>query len=167
MTDDPDYLSVVRAVWREVCADPADPDGIPLNDAREAATDRLLAMVEDGDLKIPPVEALRAALAHVDNSDGALADSALRRVTAGQAAIDLGDVDPMFAVVARIAGRRKPWGDVTAADLSILDHQRYENARNAQNAYDKWRSCFTPAWTALTSFPTLRDAYDAGQFDLP
>lgn len=160
------YLDDIRRVYRSIiAAGPA--DGLTLAEVREEALIILRPMVESGEVKLPEDDLIRAAIGQVDKADGDRGDSALRRIVAGQDALDMGDLDPWLEVAARIGGRRKPWGAVTRDDLLELDQQRFQNAQAAQKAYAEWRQSFSPTLTALLDHATVADAVAAGAFDTP
>lgn len=159
-----DWLTEITRVYREVVGGDDNPDGMQRQDAFDIATDKLLGMTETGELKIPLEQAIRAALAEVDRREGQRTDTVLRRVVAGQEPLDLDD-DPFLEVVVTLGGGlRKPWRDVTQADLRAMDQLRYRNYRQAATAYDEWRTLFDPTFDVLGQFNTFGLAVAAGAF---
>lgn len=159
-----DWQHEVLAVYREVVA-AADPEtGVRRQDAYATASERLLDMEARGELKIPPHEAIRAALRQADSADGARADAVLKVALEGQDAFGL-EGDPILDVVVVLGdGLRKPWRYVTRDDLMEMDRVRYRNVKSVNNAYDDWRTRFEPTLAALVRHTTFGEAVAAGAF---
>lgn len=162
-----EWTDKVRAIWREVISE-ADPlAGTTKGEAREIASERIRALVDSGDLKIPVDTAINAAIEKADSEDGKATDRVLRAIVTGAAALDL-DGDPILDFVVKLgAGKRKPWRNVNRDDLVEIEQARYRNLRNAQNSYDAFRTDYEPAFAALSRYETCAAAVAAGVFGAP
>ena len=161
-----DWMGDVTRVYREVIGEGDLAAGTERKDAFAVAIERLLVMTDSGELKIPPHEAIAAALNKVDSNEQKLTDRVLRRVSAGQVGLSFDDDDPFLdVVVVRGAGRRKPWRHVTQKDLAEMDNLRFQNVHRQQMAYAEWRSLYEPAFAVLGKFTTFEAAVSAGAFD--
>jgi len=158
-----DWHQDVLDVYRHVVATVED-ESIQRQEAFQQAESRLLEMYDEGSLKIPANEAIRAALLEVDKRDGSRADAVLEAALSGQDSFGM-EGDPILDVVVILGeGRRKLWRHVTSDDLREMDRLRYRNLRSQQHAYETWRDSYEPTLEALSRFPTFGDAVQHGGF---
>lgn len=158
-----DYEQVVSRVWRETVA-ATSVEGIQSREAKEAAAMTLARMVEADELKIPYLDAIYAALDRAEDADGKSADRIIKHWNSGQSGFDL-EGDPGLDLVVKVGrGMRKTWRNINADDLRQMDVNRYENARNAANAYDDWRNFYNAAVAAVIEAETFGAAVDGGLF---
>jgi hypothetical protein len=159
-----DWTARTREILREVAAELSDPDeGTTLAPMREEFIGRVRALIDAGDLKIPVDTAILAAFREADEHDGKSADKTMARRLRGEDSLDMDD-DPGLAIVVTLGGgRRKPLAQINADDLREMDTLRYSNLRNAQNAYDVWRTdTYDPGLAALSSGCTWAEAEARG-----
>ena len=135
--------------------------GINRQDAFEEATALVMTEIRAGRLELDVDSAVRAALKDADHADGRSADRILKSAALGDVPLDGYDIN---VVVTLGGGLRKQWADVDANDLRDMDVLRYQNVRNAQNAYDEWRTSYDAVLPVLFEFRTFGAAFTGGGF---
>lgn len=157
------WETVVSRVYSEVVA-AADPDeGIGRTEAMAIAGERLLAMIDDGDVKPDMEDAVKRALLQADKSHGKRADRIIEDTRSGR--LTLFDAEPELNTVVILGdGRRKVWRHVNEDDLIAMDQVRYRNLVNAQDAYRRWRNAFDATRPAVRVHGTVEKAIAAGAF---
>lgn len=158
-----DFLDRVTEVYRAVVSEADPTDGTTKLEAQLEAITRLRDMVEGGDLAIPLDFALRRAVDRVDESDGKKADKVIESYVHGQPALDIED-DSLDTVVVLGYGKRKPLRHLRDEDLRDMDANRFQNLRNAQNAYAEWRDIYEPTLRAVVRYGTFGAAVCRGAF---
>lgn len=130
---------------------------------RSVAIDEAIARVQEeikaGRYKVDEAAAIRASLIRVDETEGRTADQIIRRA-AGTDDVPLEDVD-LAVIVTLGSGRRKPWGEVTAADLARMNEIRFKNYRRAKDAFDAFDEAYKRLRGPLFVHGTLGAAHAA------
>lgn len=168
MTEAPDYYYEfshrVLIEYRQVIAEMEGDEGVSRAEAKSVAAERIRALVDDDEIKIPVDAAIMGALDEADRRDNGQADKVLERIIKGEDALDF-DGDPALSVVVALgAGRRKTLRSITEDDMQAMDQNKYKNMRAAANAYDDWRNVYDRAVGPVKARGSLGAAVEAGDF---
>lgn len=158
---DPWNYEVTR-VYQDVISEADPAEGMQRQEAYNVAIERLLYMVEVGEIQIDMASAIRHQLEQVDRQQGKRADSVIKKLVTGQDAFDQED-DPFLRTVVTLgSGKRKAWRDVTSADLVDMDYERFKNVQTQMAAYSKWKENLHTLYDATSRYGTIGRAVDAG-----
>lgn len=161
MEPDPDFdfewEHAVADTYAQVVGEADENEGIGRQDAMKIAAERLLQMVEDGDLKPDIDDVIKRALSTADKEHTGRADKLIRDTAQGKYKVFEADKN-LNTVVALGKGRRKLWRYVEESDLVLMDELRYANVRNAQESYNTWRHSFETTRYALRQYRNIEAA---------
>jgi len=166
MTDhdgiDYEWEATVTRIYREVIGEADPQEGTSRQEAFAVATQRIVDMLNSGELFLDPTAAIKAALARADEAQGRAGDSIIKVLATGQESYTF-DGDPLLdTVVVLGAGRRKPWRHVTVTDLRDMNRLRYENKRQVEAAYKEWQENFDHLLPSVAQYGTVGEAAAAG-----
>lgn len=160
-----EWRDIVRREYQDAVRSLQGTSGVQRQEAFLLAQGRLAELVEVGELRIDPIEAIRHELYRADDEQGKLADGLIHTLVTGQDALDF-DRDPLADTVVVLGnGVRKTWASVDATDLHEMDALRYKNFHAAADAYDRWRRDFEALIGALIGYQTVGEAMAGGAFD--
>ncbi len=134
-------------------------EGVDRSVAIDEAITKVQAEIKAGRYRVDETAAIRASLISVDESEGRTADQIIRRA-AGTAEAPLEAAD-LATIVTLGGGRRKPWGEVTAADLLKMNEIRHQNYRRAKEAFDSFSEAYKVLRGPLFIHGTLAAAHAA------
>lgn len=149
---------VISKIYRDTVAAHG-REGVDRSVAIAEATEKVLAEIAAGRYQLDRVAAIRASLIRVDESEGRTADQIIRRAAGTDgAALEAADLD---VIVTLGGGRRKPWGEVTNADLSSMNEIRFKNYRTAERAYSEFNEAYLRIRPAVFMHGTIGAAFEA------
>ena len=159
-----DFSQTVNRIYQKHLAK-FGANGANLRDVMDAARPEIRMMIDSGELHIDMDGVIDAELLAVDESNGKQADRVLAQLASGQSTFDFEGDDPMLEVVVTLGkGLRKQWRDITSTDLVRMDELRFQNMRKQQDAYNAWRTVFSPVASILLHHATIGAAVQAGAF---
>jgi hypothetical protein len=158
-----DFEDAAESIWVSVIGE-ADPDaGTTRQEAMMVAGPRIQRMLDDGDLKLNPADAIKSALLRVDEKHGKRADKLIEDTANGKLA--LFDVEKLLDTVVTLGkSRRKLWRHVNESDLYAMNELRYKNKVAADEAYKIWQSAYAIVRRVVSLHGTVEAAHAADAF---
>ena len=148
----------IATIYRETVAEHG-REGVDRSVAIDEATAKVLAEIKAGRYKVDQAAAIRASLIRIDEREGRTADQIIRRAAGTDGAqLETCDLD---VIVTLGGGRRKPWGEVTAADLAVMNEIRFKNYRQAERTYKEFSEAYELLRESLFMHGTLGAAHAA------
>lgn len=136
--------------------------GITRQDAIEEASALILTEIRAGRMAVDVEKAVRRQLVAVDESDGRSADQIIKQLAGGASPITGIELD---LVVTLGKGYRKQWGYVNAADLTLMNELRHDNAQKVWSAYEDFNRDYRRLLPVLFEHGDVQTAFEAGAFE--